>query len=362
MKIKSKYIFLCFLPLFVVLFGGSYYLNYKDSREVVHEEINEIFQKEASHWGEYILAKKGVLYRGSYNSLEYASKKKTTFESETYKVEISSAFHHPDSFNEYQILNIETFLLVDDKYDISITDSLFKEILLYLDVVAESSVELKIRDIREMFPNVDSLNQDAPFVKTIASGSVEGYTTQPVGVGICDHGMLYGHVKVARSEVLARMSWFCSNQLYALFFILVLSLLGFSIGRYLQKLLYYQKHTILIGNTCVDLPSQRLFLWDGECRNITETHSTLLQMLLDAAPEYKLMKEDVCHTLWNRSAKDGQALYNVAMTHLRNLFITEDPSLELKSIPKEGMQLLINASHIHRGRWRHFAWMYIKSI
>ena len=284
--------------------------------------------------------------------------------SATDTIEISTAFYHPISFAEFILKNRETTLLLSKSvsYDVQVADSLFKDLLNKADIIAETSVELKIRDLHQMFPRVDSMCQDAPFVKTIASGSVEGYTTQPVGVGICDHGMLYGHVKVAPSEVLARMSWFCSNQLYALFFILVLSLLGFSIGRYLQKLLYYQKHTILIGNTCVDLPSQRLFLWDGECRNITETHSTLLQMLLDAAPEYKLMKEDVCHTLWNRSAKDGQALYNVAMTHLRNLFITEDPSLELKSIPKEGMQLLINASHTHRGRWRHFAWMYIKSI
>ena len=85
----------------------------------------------------------------------------------------------------------------------------------------------------------------------------------------------------------------------------------------------------------------------------------LLQMLVESAPAYKLSKEEVCLKIWNRNAKDGQALYNVVMTDMRTLFITEDPSLELKSLPREGMQLLVNESLVKRGRWIHFMRIYM---
>ena len=58
-------------------------------------------------------------------------------------------------------------------------------------------------------------------------------------------------------------------------------------------------------------------------------------MLLATDSEYRLSKEDICQTLWKRDTKDGQALYNTTVSGLRKLFIADDESIELKTLPKE---------------------------
>lgn len=128
----------------------------------------------------------------------------------------------------------------------------------------------------------------------------------------------------------------------------------------MSLLISYKKDIKILGNTCIDLNKNVVYLYNGECKQVIGNKIILLQMLIDSAPTYKLLKEDVCRKIWNRDSKDGQALYNVAMSELRNLFINADPSLKLKSIPKEGMQLLVNTSLVKKMiRW-HFIGIFIK--
>ena len=359
MKSNKRFVLLCFFSFVALL--GSYYFNFTKSQEKLHTHVDAFFHEKAPRWGEYIFYSFLPPYKGQYDSELYRKKKKTTIMSATDTIEISTAFYHPISFAEFILKNRETTLLLSKSvsYDVQVADSLFKDLLNKADIIAETSVELKIRDLHQMFPRVDSMCQDAPFVKTIASGSVEGYTTQPVGVGICDHGMLYGHVKVAPSEVLARMSWFGMPQLLTLIFLAVLWIVGVYYGKYVSLMLYFNKHVVLVGNTCIDIPHQKVYLWNGECRTFSGIKQQFLKLLLEAAPSYKLSKEHVCRTIWNRNAKDGQALYNVALTDMRNLFILDDPALELLSFPKEGAQLLIDHALIKKDRRSHFAWIYL---
>ena len=359
MNITKKNLKLWF-PLFViVVIISSYYYNFINCERNLYHVVNENFKHDALLWGETLTRVKGIPYWGRYDSREYENKKTTTLLSVEDTIVISSCFYHPKEYVEYQRKNRETFLLFEDDYDIWIVDSLFEVMLTRLNLVVESSVELKVRDLSEMFPTADSMYADAPFVKTFSSGSVEGFTTNPVGVGICDHALICGHVKIPFVEIVSNMDLFGFPQIVAIGLLLVVFIMSHYGAVFFPHYLKYRKDVVFIGNTCIDLNQKELYLWSGECRHITDTRMALLQMLVESAPAYKLSKEEVCLKIWKRNAKDGQALYNVVMTDMRTLFITEDPSLELKSLPREGMQLLVNDSLVKRGRWLHFLFFYM---
>ena len=361
MKITKKHVKFGFPLLIIVVIISSYYYNFTDSEKNLYYSINGAFKHDALLWGEFITRAKGIPFRNRYNSEEYAKKKTTTLLTAEDTIVISCLFYHPEVYLEYQRKNGETSLLLDDEFDVNLADSLFKDIIAELGIKAESSVELKVRDLHQMFPTADSMYADAPFVKTFSSGSVEGYTTTPVGIGICNHALLYGHVKIPFSAVLSEMKWFGELQIAAISGLAVLFLLMYYAMLLFPLYRNYRKDVVFIGNTCIDLSHKELYLWSGECRHITDTRMSLLQMLVEATPAYKLSKEEVCRNIWNLSPKDAQARYNVGMTDMRTLFIAEDPSLELKSLPREGMQLLVNESLVKKGRWHHFLRIYMKA-
>lgn len=361
MKNSQRLFRLLFLLLAIVVVIGSYFYSFPNCENKLHIKIDNAFNEEAPFWGEAIMRAKGIPYLGRYDTNEYANKKKTTLLSAEDTIVISSMFYHPKIYLEYQRKNGETSLLLYDDYDIRIADSLLKTVIIELDITAESSVELKVRDLSDMFPTADSMNADVPFVKTFSSGSVEGHIIGPVGVGICDHALLYGHVKIPFSTILLNMEWFGVPQIVAIIlFVFLYFTFSVVIPRF-RLYLKFRQNVVFLGNTCIDLSRKELYLWSGECRHITDIRFKLVEMIVASAPTYQLSKEKVCRTIWNRNAKDGQALYNVAMTDMRTLFITEDPALELKSMPREGMQLLVNSSRIKIGRTFRFLWFYLEA-
>lgn len=359
MKVTKKTIFFWFSLLTVLVVCGSYSRNYAICEMELHEKIDNLFKEDALLWGESVMQAKGIPYWGKYDLKKYVSKKETTILSAKDTIVISSSFYHPDSYVEYQHKNMDTFLLLGNNYDIMTIDSLFKMTLAKLGIITVSSVELKIRDLAQMFPASDSICIGAPFVETVSSGSIKGYTTDSVGVGICNHALLYGHVKIPFSVILSDMEWFGIPQITVIICLFALFSIVYFVISWLPHYSNYKKNTVLIGNTCIDMSRKELYLWNGECRHITDIKFKLVKMIVEAAPAYLLSKEEVCRTIWNRNSTDGQALYNVAMKDIRTLFITEDPSLELKSLPREGMQLLVNTSLIEKGRWFRFLWVYL---
>ena len=356
---KGTTVFIWSVFLFISL-GLSYVFNYTKSEDELYLQVDCLLQEHAPKWGEYIMQSKGIPHWGRYNSKEYAKKQKTTIMSADDTIEISKTFFHPESYYEYQMKIKETALIMGDEYDIEIIDSLFKDILRNAGVIAESSVELKIRNLKDMFPCLDSICKNAPFVKSLSTESIDGHVSQPIGVGICDHTLLYGYTKITPSIIISNIDWFGYSQICVIILFAILLILKHYLLKYYSVYSLFKKNVVLIGNTCIDLSSHELFLWNGECKHITGTKMQFLQMLIDAAPTYKLSKDDVCRKIWNRNSKDGQALYNVIMTEMRGLLITDDPSLELKSIPKEGMQLLVNGTMINKRRKMHFLLLYLK--
>lgn len=360
MKGTTKFIWTIMVLMVLVSWGFSYVFSYAKSKDELYLQVDSLFQEHAVNWGDYIMQAKGIPYSGFYDSQEYAKKMKTTIFSIDDTIEISKAFFHPESYYEYQMKGRETFLIMSGVYDIELIDSLFNNLLTKHGITAESSVELRIKDLRQMFPRVDSMCSDVPFTKFLTTGSVKGHLTPPIGVGICDHAQLYGHLEIPFSVVLSKIDWLGLPQVFVLLLFVILLIIKHYLIRYAPIYSQFKKNVMFIGNTCIDLPSQELFVWNGECKHITGTKMQLMQMLIDAAPTYELLKDDVCRKIWNRNSRDGQALYNVAMTELRKLFITDDPSLELKSLPREGMQLLVNGTLINKRRCIHFLSIYLK--
>ena len=340
--------------IFAILFFLSYIFNYQKCRHSLHSEIDKSFQKEVPSWGDTINKKKGFPHWGRHSSNAYHNKKRTRIVFDNDTIDIARKYYYLEDYNEYCRINLETSLLLIDSYDISIADSLFHGLMRKLDIDGEVAVELHVKDLRKMFPTEDSMVHDVPVSKILQSSELSGFLTQPVGIGICNHALLYGCVDIPVKEVLTKMSKFSWLQLLIILTYLLAILAWWCYIKYFSILIPYMKNVRLIGNTCIDFNKNVVYPWSGECKPIIGNRTSILKLLLGTVPPYKLSKEDVCQKIWKRNAKDGQALYNVAISEIRTSFIADDPSLELRSLPKEGTELIIDKSKIKKWRWAHF--------
>ena len=354
---KLGYIMNVLWAMVLLLLAYTYWLGYNECKDSLFVRAEEAFQEESVHWVDSLLYPKQLNLRGNYKSREYVEKEGITVLSKGDSINISSAVYHPSSYPEYIRKNMETILILSDKYNVWFVDSLFTEKLKELKLDVKSSVELRVKDFHRMFPAPDTLCKDVPVSQKFVSKMVDGRMTGPVEVGICGHAELYGTIDVPFGTVLTEMKWLGTSQWLVV--LLMLALVGFNYfcRNYIPLLLTYEKGLSIIGNTCFDLNKNVVYFWDGECRPLAGNKSIFAGMLVDSAPDYRLLKEDICQTIWNRTPKDGQALYNVMVSEFRGMFIAADPSLELKSLPKEGVQLFIDDSKVKKHRRIHFLFL-----
>ena len=353
---KSRRYTYIYILLAALLLAASYQLNYRDSREAVCESINERFREEVPYWGDSILSIRDIPRWGRHSSEAYARKTETKiigemgFSNGVDTVVISARYYLPKTYGEYQHKNYETSLMLCEEYEIALTDSLFNNLLTSLGIEAEVATELHVKDLKEMFPTADSMNVNAPIREVLTARHVEGFATDTVGIGICDQGLMVGKVALERSTIRSSMRWIAWRQVLLLLFMAVL----YVVVLYVRKAMAYRQGVHLIGNTCIDFNTATLHHWNGDTVTLTATREALLRMLIEAAPEYMLTKEDICRTIWQRDVKDGQALYNVAVSELRSYLIAPDDALALTTVHKVGIQLTVDHTKLHPHRKLHY--------
>ena len=347
---KNRRFTYIYILLTVMLLGASYQLNYRDSKAEVYERINERFREEVPYWGDSIYAIRNYPSWGRYHSAAYARKTKTTVITEGDTVVISARYFLPKEYDEYQRRCSESALMYCKYYTPGISDTLFSNLLKSMGIEAEAATELYVKNQKEMFPTADSMNVNAPIREVLTARHVEGFVTDSVGIGICDQGLMVGKVAVSRHTVLAHMRWVSRWQIA----LILLLAAGYAVAAYCQKTVARLRSMKIIGNTCIDLDANVIRYWDGTTQPLTPTKSALLSMLADAAPDYRLLKEDICQAIWQRNAKDGQALYHVAVSELRTYLVAPDDSLTLNTLPREGIQLIIDPKRLHPHRRLHY--------
>ena len=316
----------------------------------MQSRINEQFREAVPHWLNTIFNTLQIPQGGLYNRAESVRKTKTTIIGAKDTIEISARYFPRTDYEWWLRKNLESMLIKSDMYDSALTDSLFNNLLTSLGIEAEVATELHVKDLKEMFPTADSMNVNAPIREVLTARHVEGFATDTVGIGICDQGLMVGKVAVSRHTVLGHMRWVSRWQI-ALILLLAAS---YAVAAYCQKTVARLRSMKIIGNTCIDLDANVIRYWDGTTQPLTPTKSALLSMLADAAPDYRLLKEDICQAIWQRNAKDGQALYHVAVSELRTYLVAPDDSLTLNTLPREGIQLVIDLERLHPHRHLHY--------
>ena len=347
---KNRRFTYIYILLAALLLAASYQLNYSDSKVEVYELINECFREEVPHWLNSISNILQIPQGGLYDRLESVRRTKTTIFSAKDTVEISVRYFPRTDYEWWLRKNLESLLIRGNLYDSTLADSLFDNLLTSLGIEAEVATELHVKDLKEMFPTADSMNVNAPIREVLAAKHVEGFVTDTVGIGICDQGLMVGKVAVSRHTVLGHMRWVSRWQI-ALILLLVA---GYAVAAYCLKTVARLRSMKIIGNTCIDLDANVIRYWDGTTQPLTPTKSALLSMLADAAPDYRLLKEDICRTIWQRDAKDGQALYNVAVSELRSYLIAPDDALTLTTVHKVGIQVTVDHTKLRPHRKLHY--------
>ena len=357
---KVKYL----LPLLIVLFVAlSYVGDFRESKQTLYQQVNETFVQECRGWANTMLDIFKMYASSNYNADEYRNKKKFTILSATDTIVISTRFYFPPY--EKMRLDFHTYGMIrhsiegkDDPYDLRMTDSIFQTSLADKGIRAEVATVLEARDLATMFPSEDSMNVNAPIIFSSKGKELEkvGFVTDTVGIGTADVGSLCAQVYVPSAEVWKHMDSFGWRQVSALLLAIVMWIVVCSVVVFRSV----SRHIILLGNSCLDLKNESLYLWSGECRPIPTNQQSLIKMLLATDSEYRLSKEDICQTLWKRDTKDGQALYNTTVSGLRKLFIADDESIELKTLPKEGIELVVHTSLLKRARSWHYFVLFLK--
>ena len=339
-----------YILLAVMLLGASYQLNYRDSKVEVYELINERFREEVPHWLNTVFNTLQIPQSGFYDRSESVRKTKTSIISTKDTIEISARYFPRTDYEWWLRKGLEGMLIKSDMYDSALTDSLFSNLLADMGIEAEAATELHVKNLKEMFPTADSMNVNAPIREVFTARHVEGFVTDSVGIGICDQGLMVGKVALERSTIRSGMRWIAWRQVLLLLFMAVL----YIVVLYVRKAMAYLQGVHLIGNACIDFNTATLHHWNGDTVTLTATREALLRMLIEAAPEYMLTKEDICRTIWQRDAKDGQALYNVAVSELRSYLIVPDDALTLTTLPKVGIQLTVDHTKLHQHRKLHY--------
>ena len=357
---KVKYL----LPLLIVLFVAlSYVGDFRKSKQTLYQQVNETFVQECRGWANTMLDIMQIPIWGRYDKEKYQKKKKYTLLSATDTIVISTRFYHPP--HDIFLLDFHTFGMIrglmdreDGYYDLHMTDSLFQTSLADKGIRAEVATVLEARDLGTMFPSEDSMNVNAPIIFSSKGKELEkvGFVTDTVGIGTADVGSLCAQVYIPSAEVWKHMDTFGWRQVSALLLAIVMWIVVCSVVVFRSV----SRHIILLGNSCLDLKNESLYLWSGECRPIPTNQQSLIKMLLATDSEYRLSKEDICQTLWKRDTKDGQALYNTTVSGLRKLFIADDDSIELKTLPKEGIELVVHTSLLKRARSWHYFVLFLK--
>ena len=347
---KNRRFTYIYILLAALLLAASYQLNYRDSKEAMQSRINEQFREAVPHWLNTIFNTLQIPQSGFYDRSESVRKTKTAIISTKDTIEISVRYFPRTDYEWWLRKNLESMLIKIDMYDSALTDSLFNNLLADMGIEAEAATELHVKDLKEMFPTADSMNVNAPIREVLIARHVEGFATDTVGIGICDQGLMVGKVAVSRHTVLAHMRWVSRWQIA----LILLLAAGYAIAAYCQKTVARLSSMKIIGNTCIDLDANVIRYWDGTTQPLTPTKSALLSMLADAAPDYRLLKEDICQAIWQRSAKDGQALYHVAVSELRTYLVAPDDALTLNTLPREGIQLVIDLERLHPHRHLHY--------
>ena len=353
---KNRRFTYIYILLAALLLAASYQLNYRDSREAVQDRINEQFREAVPHWGDSIYAIRKLPHWGRSSSEAYARKTKTTiiYQKEPSRaldtIVISARYYLPKTIREYQQKNGESVLIWHGDYSPILTDSLFSNLLADMGIEGDAATELHVKNLKEMFPTEDSMNVAAPIREVRTARHVEGFTTDTVGIGICDQGLMVGKVALERSTIRSGMRWIAWRQVLLLLFMAVL----YIVILYVRKAMAYLQGVHLIGNACIDFNTATLHHWNGNTVALTATREALLRMLIEAAPEYMLTKEEICRTIWQRDVKDGQALYNVAVSELRSYLIAPDDALTLTTLPKVGIQVTVDHTKLHPHRKLHY--------
>ena len=350
-----------YLLLATLLLAASYQLNFCDSRERVENRINERFKEAVPYWGDSIYAMRNIPAWGRYSREAYAKKTKTTIIGEldtpgiTDTLVISARYYLPETHDEYARRGSESALIWSGNYMPVITDPLFSNLLADMGIEAEAATELHVRDLKKMFPTKDSMNVAAPIreVRTMRYKQVEGFVTDTVGIGICNHGLVVGKVAVSHSTIRNEMRWITWRQVLVLLAMAVL----YFVAAYIRKATAYWQGVHFIGNTCIDFNTATLCYWNGDTLPLTNIREALLRMFAEAAPEYLLTKEDICRTIRRRDVKDGQALYHVAVGELRGYLIAPDDALSLETLPKRGIRIIVDNDKLHPCRLLHYMMM-----
>ena len=357
---KVKYL----LPLLIVLFVAlSYMGNFRESQQALHQQVNETFVQECPEWTFIMSDIMQIPMWGRYDKEKYQKREKFTILSATDTIVISTRFYFPPY--EKMSLDFHTYAMIqscidgeDDPYDLHMTDSIFQTSLANKGIRAEVATVLEARDLGTMFPSEDSMNVNAPIIFSAKEKELEkiSFVTDTVGIGTADVGSLCAQVYIPSAEVWKHIDSFGWRQLLALLLAIAMWIVvcGVVVFRSVSR------HMTLLGNSCLDLKNESLYLWSGECRAIPTNQLSLIKMLLATAPDYRLSKEDICQTLWKRDTKDGQALYNTTVSGLRKLFIADDESIELKTLPKEGIELVVHTSLLKRARSWHYFVLFLK--
>ena len=348
----NRYIYII---ISVALFALSYLFNYNDHRDELHGTINREFKQEARTWCDSIMIIKNEFHSDNGTcSDDFPKNKNLYLEMEEGEVVISPKFYNPDSYLKYEHDFTETAFLVcnEQKFDyyFSTTDSLFKNMVTRLGIKADVATTVYAKSLFDMFVSEDSMNVNAPYVRTFQAREVEGFTTDSVSLGICGQGKMVGTVNIPAIEIVKGMEPLAKWQFAALALIALLYLPAI----YVPKKLRYMHNVKFIGNSCIDFNTNTVYYWNSGKLSLTDKRAEVLKMFVDSAPEYRLLKEDICRRIWNRDGKDAQALYNVAMSELRSYLIAEDDSLELKTQPNEGVVLVVDKKRIRKFPLLHF--------
>lgn len=315
--------------------------NYRATRTEIRNEINASFRQLAPFWPDSMNRIKDIFRYSSYNTDNYKKRNPKRFVWADGNVSISPELCHPQRMEDYLIISDATGLMITEKYDLQIVDSLWNGVLHRAGHLATATVTLDAKDLREMFPTPDTLVTEGVTVKHYESRphpTASYWATDSVAIGICNHGILVGRVDIPMEHIASAMPWWTYEHTL-LVTLTVLATLYFLWQNFVRN--FKRTNKLWMGCSVLDAETGVMIsLESGKTTKLSKFNLEFLSKISET-PQRELSKQAICDMFWpKRELKGCTSNYNTFISRLRSELAPIDHTIEVRTLPDGGIGII----------------------
>ena len=345
--------------IFILTYITFYFASYNEKKEVIEDNLNNLFKVYAPSIVDSILIKENIHIREYRDFERFKEIHDYTLEDEFGIITIPHKYVKVYDFTEFCKRESQTFLLHLGLLNLNIADTIWNNKLYSEGYNVESVLFLSTKDLRTMFQEYGTLktNIKAPIHSAKHLNGKKYFVTDSVGLGIQDQAYIFSEIHIPALQVIKNAKWWGLELWIAIclaviawFYITfrsskeknITETTPFSINKIDDFQSKKEESSIIAIEDIAYNNDDRIIsnIRTGEHIKLPGTQAMTFELLIKAE-NYSVTKKEICHKLWSLNEKDGSNRYNALSFRLRES-LSKISDIELQTIKDTALQLIIS--------------------